>query len=104
MAESWVELWPVVAAGTAGALAGFLLGLKRGQFRNDRYTSKCTIEVLGGSLTALFLSPLVTMAKFDTVIGFILGLAWAPVIQALRNRITAIVEAALQGKYGGGQP
>ena len=57
------------------------------------------VELLGAMITALMLAGLVSVhVEADArvaVAAFLVGLAWARLIQILRNKITAIVEAVL---------
>ena len=77
--------------GGAGGLASFLLAVRNGHYRNNRYKAKFTIEVLGAMVTATALAAVV--ARFmDSVAGlslvaFLVGICWAKLLQILRNKI-----------------
>lgn len=86
-------------SGGAGGFALFLLGLKRGRYRNNRYFSKFSIEILGAAITALFLVSIIVPEnnyKMATAIAFAIGVAWAEILQTVRIKVTEIVEATLK--------
>lgn len=89
--------------GGAGGLASFLLGLKRGHYRNDKYAAKFSIEIFGAMVTASFLVLLLPAEDYRIPIAFVIGIAWASILQSLRTKITKIVEAAL-GDHTDPQP
>jgi hypothetical protein len=82
-------------SGAFGGLVGVLYGLKRGHYKNNRYSSKLAIEIFGSSLTATFITPLIAQGKLTFFLGFLVGIAWGNIVQIIRNKITKIVEAAL---------
>jgi len=85
--------------GAFGGLACFLLGLKRGHYRNNKYVAKVTLEILGGTIVASFVafSP-------NPLLGFAVGLSWASILQIVRVKITQVVRASLEKRIdqGGG--
>jgi ABC-type uncharacterized transport system permease subunit len=95
-----VPLWLLqsVLPGCAGGTTAFLHALHRGHYRNNHHMRKLAIEISGASLTALCLAPLFFEHGMLIALSFAIGLTWASIIQVLRNRITAIVDAALAGK------
>jgi hypothetical protein len=72
-----------------------LYGLKRGHYRNNRYFSKLAIEVIGSSVTASFITPLIVQGQLIFLVGFLVGIAWGNIIQLIRIKITKMVEAVL---------
>lgn len=81
--------------GCAGGITAFLFAIKKGHYRNNKYFSKFSVEIIGALLTALFLSMHVTSLTNRTILAFALGVAWSGVIQIIRTKITKIVEAIL---------
>ena len=84
-----------ILPGGAGGLVLFLFSLKKGRYRNNKYLAKFVIEILGAMLTASFLSTLITSSYYKPIAAFVVGIAWANIIQIIRGKITKIVEAAL---------
>ena len=90
-------------SGGAGGLAFFLLGLRRGHYRNNKYFSKVSIEVFGAAITALFLASILVPSnnyKIIAAVAFAIGVAWSEILQTLRIKITEIVEVALRDARG----
>ncbi len=81
--------------GGAGGVAAFLMGIKMGSYRNNRHISKLTVEVLGSTLTASFLTLMISPTAYRVAIAFAIGVAWASILQMLRKKITGIAEAIL---------
>jgi hypothetical protein len=87
----------LLLSGLCGGLASFLYGLKRGNFKNNRYCRKISLEMVGGTVTGFFLT-LPTKAwgaEYRLLIAFACGLAWSAVLQMCRLKITGIAEAVL---------
>ena len=95
-------LLQVSLPGAGGGLALFLLGLRGGRYRNNRYVAKLCLEIAGAAVTASFLAKLVAYIlnrqEFLSPIAFLVGLAWVSVVQWARAKVTTIVEAALKQK------
>jgi hypothetical protein len=89
------------APGAAGGLVSFLLALKRGHYRNNKYLAKFSIEVIGAMVTASFLSALITSHSYQPTVAFLIGIGWTGIIQLARAKITKIVEVALGEKIDG---
>lgn len=83
--------------GTCGGCAKFLHGVQRGYYREDRYRRKFLLEVAGGTMVGFFVSLAFNALTWPTrtFVAFTVGLAWATVCQQLRQRVTAVVTAAL---------
>jgi hypothetical protein len=79
----------------AGGLASFLVALKLGSYRNNRYFAKSTIEVFGGAVTGCFLSVFFKDNPYVVSIAFLIGMAWSQLLQRIRVTITRMVEGAL---------
>ena len=90
--------------GAFGGIAGFLLAVNRGHYRNNKYVVKFLTESIGATLTATFLAlligDLINQEKYLVAIAFVVGLAWGGIIQAFRAWITGMVEAFLGVKKG----
>lgn len=80
--------------GVCGGLGLFLYSLRTGHYKNNKYTVKLLIELLGAMLVASFLGPLFP-EKAVTIASFLLGLSWAAVIQTSRNKITKLAKALI---------
>lgn len=89
-------IYPALA-GAAGGLALFLLGIRRGTYKNNQLVRKASIEILGGAIVAFFATLPFSASEIEVrvTIAFVAGLSWTVIIQRLRSRVTAIVEAAI---------
>jgi hypothetical protein len=83
-------------AGAAGGLVCFLLGVRNQHYKNNRYLTKFGLEILGGGVTASGLVYVFRENPYIIVIAFVIGTAWAKIIQSIRAKITDIVVAALK--------
>ena len=90
------------APGGAGGLASFLFALKRGHYRNNKYTAKFLIEILGAMVTGTFVASFFGNWEYVAAVAFAVGLTWAQIIHVIRTKITKIVEAALGESFEGG--
>lgn len=86
--------------GAAGGVASFALAYRDGHYKNNKYKTKFTIEVVGATITATFLAVFLT-SLWETsppvaAGGFIVGFSWAKLLQVIRDRVTKIVEGALK--------
>jgi len=79
----------------AGGLVSFLVALKAGHYKNNRYFAKSTIEIFGGGVTGVFLSYLFKESSYLWVIAFVIGTAWSQLLQRIRGTVTRMVEGAL---------
>lgn len=84
------ELLEATIPGGFGGLAIFLLGLRRGHYRNNKFITKALIEITGGMIVASFV-----IAGPRPLTSFLIGMSWSSILQILRSRITAGVEATL---------
>jgi hypothetical protein len=98
----WISSLPLVLffsalAGAAGGFALFLYGLKNAIYKNNKYGRKFSIEIAGGTVVAAFITlPLEAVPDgYRIFLGFVIGTTWTKVLQVLRNKVTAVVEAAL---------
>ena len=75
----------------------FLNGIRRGHYRNNKYPTKATIEILGSAITATFLTSLVSdiPTKYCVAIACCVGMSWSGIVQMTRTKITTKVENAL---------
>lgn len=65
------------------------------------YFRKLTVELFGGAITASFISLVLRSKPLYALLGaFLVGIAWAGIIQVLRARITSIVTAAIGKELG----
>lgn len=85
--------------GGAGGIASFLLAVRNGHYRNNKYVVKFSVEFFGAMLTASFLIGLLSISNYQitAAFAFAIGIAWAKILQAIRSKITKIVESALGG-------
>lgn len=94
-------LWVGSVPGAAGALAWFLLGIRRGRIRNNHYIRKGLLEAFGGTLVASFIAyptaPIFSVSTPVIVIAFASGSCWAGVLQTLRRWITQWYDQNLRG-------
>jgi hypothetical protein len=84
-------IWSLAAA--VGGLCGFLLGLRYGSFKQDRYLRKGLLEILGAGLTGSLLALPALVLQIPT--AFVAGLAWSFLCQRLRNLLTTRIVDAL---------
>lgn len=88
--------------GAAGGLTWFLIGIRRGSIRNNRYVRKAVLEITGAVLVAAFvaypLAPLFTIKTPVLVLSFATGAAWASIVQLLRRWITNHFDTFLSGR------
>ncbi|MEN7430387.1 hypothetical protein VA599_06485 [Chromobacterium sp. TRC.1.1.SA] len=87
--------------GAAGGLVTFLLGLLNEHYKNNNYIVKAMCEIAGGFITALALNS--TIEVFSHFLsdrlflsGFLIGISWASIIQAIRNFVTRHVKNTLE--------
>lgn len=92
-----------VIPGGAGGVAMFVLGLKKGHYKNNKYIAKLIIEIVGATLTASFITMFIDNSTYRVGTAFVIGVAWASILQIVRTKITKIVEVALGEKLSGGQ-
>jgi len=87
----------IALLGGFGGIVSFFYALILGHYRNGLYVRKLVIEIVG----AIILATIVTQffpdrkSSFVLPIAFFVGVLWAQLIQAIRNRITNIIETAL---------
>ena len=90
--------------GGLGGLAAFLLASKLEHYKNNKYLKKFLIEIFGAVITVPFLIMLFESStlsiNFRLAFAFLFGAAWARILQAIRGKATAIVEAALEKNRG----
>ncbi|MGG5572473.1 hypothetical protein [Vibrio diazotrophicus] len=86
--------------GALGGLASFLLAIKKGHYKNNRYVMKFLVEVFGAAITTYFVMEVLDIQKFSTGVAFFVGTGWAAIIEGIRTRITAMVNAALGDQLG----
>jgi hypothetical protein len=85
-------------AGMAGGFVLFLAGYKDGHYHNNKYLIKCSTEVLGGGITAYYVSSLAldSFSSFNpNLIPFIIGVSWTAFIQLSRSFVTNKVRQEL---------
>ena len=102
-------LW-FLLAGAGGGFASFLVACRKGRIRNNKYVRKAAIETLGGGLAGFFLQLMFTNMAINYRIGvaFIIGAGWSQAVEFCRERVSAVVIAALraaidQDAAGGGR-
>jgi hypothetical protein len=88
--------------GAAGGLVAFLVAVKNNHYRNDQYIRKLSIEIIGGAITGACLVPVFSQTPLTYVFAFLIGTAWAYIIQKVRSKFTRIIEAALGDTSSGG--
>ena len=88
-------------SGCAGGVAMFVLGLKKGHYKNNKYITKLIIEIVGATLTASFITVFISSNTYKFGAAFLIGAAWANILQITREKITTIVEVALGEKLSG---
>ena len=86
--------------GAAGGLCIFLISLKRGHYKNNRYLAKLSVELLGALVTATALASMWQTSGYQQAAAFAIGITWTSIVQILRQKITKIVEAALGEALG----
>lgn len=89
--------------GAAGGLASFLLALRMGHYRNNKYLAKFSIEIAGAMVTASFLTTLISTGSYQPTAAFFIGIGWVGIIQLARRKITKVVEATLGENFEGGK-
>ena len=100
--ETWIPdmlaaPWVHGASGALGGCASFLLALRRQHYKNNRYTSKLMIEILGGGLTAFFVIHLFSAESPQLLaVAFLLGASWAHLLQFTRAKLTSAVASILE--------
>jgi hypothetical protein len=84
-------------AGAAGGCTTFVHGLTMGNYRNETYPRKLSLIIIGEKTFALFFSLAFSSlaGPYRLFLSFAIGLAWVRVVQQLRKRVTAIINAAL---------
>ena len=80
--------------GAFGGLGTFLFSLRKGHYKNNRYTKKLSIEIIGATVLASFVGPLFPDDK-QVFASFAIGLMWVGIIQVSRSKITKIVKAVI---------
>ena len=92
-------------AGGAGGIALFVLMLKKGRYKNNRYKAKCLVEAFGAMVTVCFITFSLVQTVFGsmlinkndvylfTVPAFAIGVAWSNIIQIVRIKTTKLFEA-----------
>jgi hypothetical protein len=81
--------------GCLGGLLSFLLACKHGHYKNNKYISKFSIEIIGGGLTAIVVYFLPISTQNRILVSILVGLAWSTLLQSFRSRITRIISAIL---------
>lgn len=88
-----------VIPGALGGLAWFLCGLKCGRIKNNKFTRKLCIEVLGAVIVSFSISyaiaPIFSNSMPIKLISFAMGASWSGVVQIFRSWITRNVEQFL---------
>jgi hypothetical protein len=92
----------VTLPGAAGGIAAFLLALKKGHYRNNKYMAKALIELGGAVVCSSALAVSFPLSEWRTFVAFCMGVAWSSLIQVIRSRITKVIEAALGESSNGG--
>lgn len=84
-------------AGAAGGLCSFLHALRGGRIRNGKYLRKAILEIVGGTLVGFFVSlPFSAWHdEYRIFLAFASGVAWAILLEYIREKITKVIEAAL---------
>src|SRR5262249_53310272 len=81
--------------GAAGGLASFLVGLKAGHYKNNKYMAKCSIETVGGAVTASSLVYFLRDSQYTWAFAFAIGAGWSQILQGIRGRVTRIIVAVI---------
>jgi len=83
----------VTLPGGFGGLALFLYSLTQNRYMNDKLVRKVTLEVAGAMIVASFVS--YNLFGQRPFLAFGIGTCWSAIVQLVRQRITAVVKAAL---------
>jgi hypothetical protein len=87
-------LLTATAPGAFGGLSLFLFSLRNGHYKNNRYSAKLLLELVGAMVVASFVGPLFPEnAVFFASFG--VGLCWATIIQITRSKITKVLKAVI---------
>jgi hypothetical protein len=96
------EHWLIPIAGASGGLVWVMRGIMRGDYKNNKYMTKITVEMIGGMITGTFAS-LLFAGDVRTVAAFACGLTWSDVIQRIRSQTTKRIDDFIN-RWGGGPP
>src|SRR5438093_1170503 len=83
--------------GALGGAARFLFAWRSGAIRNNKFLRKALLDIAGGGIVGCGVSPLFIRLGDGArlFLAFGVGLAWSEIVHAIRERVTAIVEAAI---------
>jgi hypothetical protein len=78
--------------GLVGGLALFLYAYSKNHYKNNKYKIKFIVELIGASITATFITMLISNPMYQSTAAFCIGLGWAKVIQIIRSKVTKLIE------------
>ncbi len=81
--------------GLGGGLALFLYAYSKNHYKNNKYKIKLVVELIGASITATFITMLITNPIYQSTAAFRIGLGWAKVIQIIRSKVTKLIELVI---------
>lgn len=88
--------------GAGGGLAWFFCGVRKGRIKNDKFTRKAIVEMVGGLLVASFIGfPARSLFASSTPVVFIsfgIGVSWAAILQVIRIGITEKIGKFINGE------
>lgn len=87
-------------SGAAGGVVSFSYGYLHDNYNNNRYRIKLFVEIVGATVTATFLTHLVTNVDYKIIASFCVGLTWSQIIQTIRVKTTSTVEAEINNRIG----
>ena len=90
-----------VLPGSIGGMATFVLGLRKGHYKNNKYIAKFLVETTGAALTAPFIVNFIEDHIFRSSFAFCIGVGWSSILQTVRIIISRFIEAAIDEKISG---
>ncbi len=102
MQLNWNEIFQkLIFCSIPGFFAGlvlFIFSFSHNYYRNNKYIAKLLIEIIGATITSTFIASFFNTPFIQIVVAFCVGLGWTKVIQSIRSKITAIIEALISNK------
>ena len=88
--------------GALGGVVAFLYAVGQKEITRH-HIRKFAIGVIPAAITAAILAPLIPPPRCQEFYAFAVGLTWAGIVEVVRRRITAVVEALLGDLSGKGK-